>query len=291
VSIPVVNIRKGHSSNAAEHYADDFKKFITSEEPKTPSEISATWDDLVFEQRNQEYGAYVLRKHYVPNLYKGFLITVMLIFATIFSPALVKLFKGTEPVNTVVPRKLGYSELSAPPPIDKLKPPPPQIKIPRLQKVIKFVPPKVVKEQVTEEVPTIKELKEHESAADAVEGTDVVFDEPAPEIVEDENEIFTVVEQQPEFAGGYEAMMNFIRKNMVYPASARRMGIDGTVHVSFLVSKTGTISEAKILRGISPDCDAEAIRVINLMPPWKPGMQNGKPAYVRFIMPLKFRLH
>jgi len=290
VPIPV-NIRKDQSSTIVEHYSGEFKNFTTTEEPKPSPEISATWDDLVFQQRNQEYGAYVLRKHYVPNLYKGFLITVVLVFAAIFSPALVKLFTRTEAVTTVVPRKLGYSELSAPPPIDKLKPPPPQIKLPKLQRVIKFVPPKIVKEQVIEEVPTIKELKEHESAAIAVEGSDVVFDEPAPELVEDDNEIFTVVEQQPEFAGGYEAMMNFIRKNMVYPASARRMGIDGTVHVSFLVSKTGTISEAKILRGISPDCDAEAIRVINLMPPWKPGMQNGKPAYVRFIMPLKFRLH
>jgi len=291
VQIPVVNIPKAKSPKVIQHFSENYETSKLTEDRGHSIEIPGNFDDLIFENRNQAYGAYILRQHYVPNLYKGFLITIAVVLSAIFLPALVSYFNGAQPVDKTPGKKLVYSELSAPPPIDKLKPPPPQLQLPKLQKVIKFVPPKVVKEQVLEEVPTIKELKEHESAAIATEGTDVVFDEPIAEVVEDNNEIFTVVEQQPEFAGGYEAMMNFIQKNMVYPANARRMGIDGTVHVSFLVSKTGTISEAKILRGISPDCDAEAIRVINLMPPWKPGMQNGKPAYVRFIMPLKFRLH
>jgi protein TonB len=108
--------------------------------------------------------------------------------------------------------------------------------------------------------------------------------------VEEVEEIYTVVEQLPEFEGGYEAMMNFIKKNMVYPPSARRMQIEGTVHVSFIVSKTGAISDVKILRGIQTECDREAVRVVGMMPPWKPGKQNGKPVTVRFIMPLKFRM-
>jgi protein TonB len=166
--------------------------------------------------------------------------------------------------------------------------------LPKLQKVIKFVPPKVVKEEVVEEIPTIEEIKQNEVAAVEIEGpTEVVFEEPVKEVVveEDENKIFTVVEQNPEFVGGYEAMMNFIRKNMRYPASARRMGVDGTVYVSFVVDKTGSISEVKTIRGISADCDKEAMRVVSMMPAWKPGKQNGKPVFVRFVLPIKFKLN
>lgn len=254
-------------------------------------EESVSFDDIVFQNRNRDYGAYVLRKTYIRNVGIGLVITTILVALIILSPAIVKLFSSDEPVVQPPPRKMVYSELTAPPPIDKPKPPPPQVQLPKLKQVVKFVPPKVVKETVVEEVPTIEEIKQNEVAAVAVEGvTDVVFDEPAPEIIEESNEIFTVVEQQPEFAGGYEAMMLFIQRNMVYPAAARRMGIDGTVHVSFVVSKTGEISDIKVLRGISTECDKEAVRVISMMPPWIPGRQNGHPVNVRFIMPLKFRL-
>jgi protein TonB len=216
----------------------------------------------------------------------------LLILFIIYFPAIVALFKSEEVVEKAPPKKLVYTELSAPPPIDKPKPPPPQIQLPKLQKVIKFVPPKVVKEEVVEEVPTIEEIKQNEVAAVEVEGpTEVVFEEPVEEVVVDDNQIFTVVEQQPEFQGGYEAMMNFIKKNMRYPASARRMGVDGTVYVQFVVGKDGAITEVKTIRGISADCDKEAERVVNMMPPWKPGRQNGKPVFVRFVLPIRFKLN
>ena len=252
------------------------------------------WEDIVFERRNKEYGAYVLRTVYTKNVMKGVLITIAIVALIFYAPDIIALFKGEEVVEKAPPRKLVYTELSAPPPIDKPKPPPPQVQLPKLQKVIKFVPPKVVKEEVVEEVPTIEEIKQNEVAAVEVEGpTEVVFEEPVEEVVveEEEDKIFTVVEQQPEFQGGYEAMMNFIKKNMRYPASARRMGVDGTVYVSFVVSKDGSISEVKTIRGISADCDKEAIRVVSMMPPWKPGKQNGKPVFVRFVLPIKFKLN
>jgi protein TonB len=226
---------------------------------KASSNVMAQrWEDLIFENRNKAYGAYVLRTVYTKNVMKGVLLTIVIVALLFYSPDIIALFKGKEVVEKAPPRKLVYTELSAPPPIDKPKPPPPQVQIPKLQKVIKFVPPKVVKEEVVEEIPTIEEIKQNEVAAVEVEGpTEVVFEEPVEEVVvaEDENKIFTVVEQQPEFEGGYEAMMNFIKKNMRYPASARRMGVDGTVYVSFVVSKDGSISEVKTVRGISADCD------------------------------------
>lgn len=255
--------------------------------------LNQSWEDVVFEKRNKEYGAYVLRKVYGKNVIIGLLSTGVFILFIIFFPAIVALFQGEEVIEKVAPKKLVYTELSAPPPIDKPKPPPPQIQLPKLQKVIKFVPPKVVKEIVTEEVPTIQEIKENEVAAVEVEGpTEVVFDEPVEEVVvEDENQIFLVVEQNPEFQGGYEAMMGFIKKNMRYPASARRMGVDGTVYVQFVVGKDGSISEVKTIRGISADCDKEAERVVKMMPSWKAGRQNGKPVFVRFVLPIRFKLN
>jgi periplasmic protein TonB len=247
--------------------------------------------DIVFENRNRDYGAYVLRKGYSKNVLLGLAFTFLVVLVVILQPILSRMFNGGNEIAEAPPRKLVYSELSIPPSIDKPKPPPINAALPKLQKAIKFVAPKVVKEEIIEETPTIAEIKQNEIAAETLDGTDVVFDEPVAEVVEDTHEIFTVVEQQPEFSGGYDALANFLRSNMKYPPNARRMQIEGTVHVSFIVSKTGSISDVKILRGIMKECDEEAIRVVQRMPSWKPGMQNGHPVYVRMVMPLKFRLN
>jgi protein TonB len=284
-------VRFTHDTLMAERAANvnEEGKFYSADGPASPQ----TWDEMVFENRNQDYGAYVIRKGYSNAVTVGLGVTLLVVLFIIFYPTLVKIFGGTEEVVKTPPRKLVYTELSAPPSIDKPKPPPPQIQLPRLQKVIKFVPPRVVKDEIIEEVPTIQEIKENQTGAVAVEApAEIIFDEPVEEIiVEDEDQLFTVVDQQPEFEGGYEAMMAFIKQNMKYPANARRMQIEGTVHVSFIVSKTGSISEVKVLRGIMTECDREAVRVVQLMPAWKPGKQNGKNVNVRFILPLKFRLN
>ena len=255
--------------------------------------VAQRWDDIVFENRNQEYGAYPLRQRYSFNILLGVAITFLTVAFVLALPTLSGWFMNEPDTKIAIPKKLVYTELMAPPPIDKQKPLPPKVLLPKLQKVIKFVPPRVVKEQVVDEVPTIDDLKVNEVAAVAVDGdTDIVFDEPVEEVVaENPDEIFTVVEQQPEFAGGYDALTAFLKTNMQYPKLARKMGIEGTVHVSFLVSKTGSISEVKVLRGISAECDKEAIRVVEKMPAWTPGKQNGHPVHVRLVMPLKFRLN
>jgi periplasmic protein TonB len=265
--------------------SDEYLKALTAEENRH-------WDDIVFENRNREYGAYVVRRGYSSAVVIGLIATIIVSFLVIYFPAIVALFGNAEPEQVATPRKLVYTELSAPPPIDKPKPPPPQVSLPRLQKVIKFVPPKIVKEQINETVPTIEEIKQNETAAVAVEGpTEVILDEPVQEVVaEDENEIFVVVEQNPEFEGGYDAMMNFIKQNMKYPANARRMDIQGTVYVSFVVGKNGAITDVKVLRGFMKECDAEAVRVVQLMPAWKPGKQNGRNVNVRYTLPLKFKI-
>ena len=108
--------------------------------------------------------------------------------------------------------------------------------------------------------------------------------------VDNEDKPLSVVEQNPEFKGGYDAMQKFLRDKMNYPSLAQQSGIQGTVFVQFVVEKTGVISRIKILRGIGGGCDEEAIRVVKEMPAWTPGKQNGQVVPVMFQIPVKFQL-
>ncbi len=104
------------------------------------------------------------------------------------------------------------------------------------------------------------------------------------------DKIYTIVETQPEYVGGTVAMREFIASHMLYPDEARQKGIEGTTFISFIVNTEGAISEVQSVKGISPECDAEAIRVIKAMPNWIPGKQDGKTVNVRFVLPIKFAL-
>jgi TonB family protein len=105
-----------------------------------------------------------------------------------------------------------------------------------------------------------------------------------------EEDVFTVVEKMPEYPGGDDARVKFMVENIKYPEEARKNGVQGTVYVTFIVEKDGKVSNIKIIRGIGGGCDEEAVRVISLMPSWKPGFQRGKPVRVQFNMPVKFAL-
>jgi TonB family protein len=100
---------------------------------------------------------------------------------------------------------------------------------------------------------------------------------------------YTKFEEQPSYQGGYEAMLKTIRLNMKFPASARRNGVDGTVLVSFIVTKEGGVEDVKVARGLNRDCDLEAVRVVQLLNKWNPGRQRGRPVNVRFNLPIKFK--
>ena len=116
---------------------------------------------------------------------------------------------------------------------------------------------------------------------------------PAPEEEEEPEEqtIFEVVEQMPEFPnGGMAGLMQYLSKNIKYPTIAQENGTQGRVTVQFVVNKDGSIVDAKVLRGVDPYLDKEAVRVIMGMPKWKPGMQRGKPVRVKYTVPVMFRL-
>jgi len=105
-----------------------------------------------------------------------------------------------------------------------------------------------------------------------------------------ENQPYTVVEQMPTFPGGEEALKTFIVTNVKYPAIAREKGIQGKVFIKFVVTNTGSITNAKVVRGVDPSLDQEAIRVVESMPNWKPGMQNGENVVVSYTIPIEFKL-
>ena len=119
-----------------------------------------------------------------------------------------------------------------------------------------------------------------------IDDYDVVTVEPEPE----EEEIFMVVEDQPEFPGGTAALLEYLRKNIKYPAICRENNIQGRVLVTFIVNKDGAIVEPEVVKSVNPSLDKEALRVISQMPNWKPGYQRGKPVRVKFTVPVNFQL-
>ncbi|WP_291527771.1 energy transducer TonB [Bacteroides sp. UBA939] len=134
---------------------------------------------------------------------------------------------------------------------------------------------------------TVIASSEETGAAVEIKYVPVAVVEEEPE----EQTIFEVVEEMPEFPnGGMAGLMQFLSKNIKYPTIAQENGTQGRVTVQFVVNKDGSIVDAKVLRGVDPYLDKEALRVIGTMPKWKPGMQRGKPVRVKYTVPVMFRL-
>ncbi len=102
--------------------------------------------------------------------------------------------------------------------------------------------------------------------------------------------VFDVVEQMPEYPGGMQAMFKYMADNMKYPADAEKQKVEGRVLVQFIVETDGSVSNTEVLTRVFPSLDAEAVRVINKMPKWIPGKQNGKVVRVKYVIPVNFRL-
>ena len=141
---------------------------------------------------------------------------------------------------------------------------------------------------------------DNDTKAKAGKSGPVVYDMPIEEAMKAEKQqketpqkeevVFHVVEQMPEFPGGLGEAMKFLAKNIKYPVVAQQAKIEGQVIVQFVVGKDGSISDVMTVQGVSPDLDAEAMRVVSLMPKWNPGKQRGKAVSVKYTMPIMFRL-
>lgn len=144
----------------------------------------------------------------------------------------------------------------------------------------------IVEDDADVEETTIATSEETNQAVE-IKYVPVAVEEEEPE----EQTIFEVVEQMPEFPnGGMASLMQYLSKNIKYPTIAQENGTQGRVTVQFVVNRDGSIVDAKVLRGVDPYLDKEAIRVISSMPKWKPGMQRGKAVRVKYTVPVMFRL-
>src|SRR5688572_13628416 len=255
--------------------------------------MKTAWDNcinegrnaLVFETRNKNYGAYIIRREYSRTVLMAFLFSSILMIILICLPFIKSLFSsGTDKTTAFSETEI---TLMQPPPIDESQPPPPPPPPPPpVQQTIKFTPPVIVKDEEVpqdEPPPTQEELKDVAAGVVTQEG-----DKDAIELPIDEPgtgdapvEIFTIVEEMPSFPGGEAALVKYLSENIRYPARARENGITGRVFVTFIIGKDGKVTESKILRGIGGGCDEEALRVVNSMPQWRPGKQRGEPVMVQ----------
>ena len=261
-------------------------------------------NDIVFENRNKLYGAYALRKGYGQTMQRSVLIGVTMFLLMIMLPNLYARLVP-KPKATDIAYVVEFVDVDIKPDAKPLPPPVKEIPQPKEKTVKNTIFEVLPDEKVDVEYapPTTDELvnaKPGQETVNGIEGLDNVT--PPVESVSPgkgrsielepavEKDYLDVVEQRPEFLGGNEAMAAFLQKNLKYPSQASRANIQGRVFVQFTVGADGKIENVKSIKGIGFGCDEEAVRVIKLMPEWKPGKQSGIPVRVRFTMPIVFQM-
>lgn len=258
--------------------------------------VSEGRNDLVFEHKHKDYGAYEIRRRYNRTVAIALAITSITFFFLISIPAIMDFINNQlEEKITVV--DITPTDLLAPPPIDETEPPPPPPPPPPVMETVKFTPPVVEDDVVEEDPPPVQTEETPQISTVTQEGSGdneiIIPENTGNGVVEPVIEApLTIVEQMPAFPGGEAEMMKYIQKNVQYPQVEKEAGISGTCYVTFVVEKDGNITDVKILRGVSggKGCDNEAMRVVKSMPNWKPGKQNGREVRVQFNLPIKFTL-
>jgi periplasmic protein TonB len=268
--------------------------------------LKTEWLDVVFTDRNKTYGAYQLRKNNGRNTMVALLITGTLFVFAVSLPTIINKIKGLIPPPKEEV-KIQEVVLIPPPPINEKTPPPPPPPSAEPQKPkvdqVKFPPP-IVKpdEQVREkDPPTQKDLETVDPGQKDIKGDPtqtVRIDEPvgnapvsAAVVESNPNEIFTSVEQLPEFPGGVEKFYAYLRKVLRYPAVAQENGVQGRVNVTFVVERDGSLTDVKAAgRALGSGLEEEAIRVLKSSPKWNPGKQNGRAVRVQYTVPVVFTL-
>jgi len=249
---------------------------------------AVTLEDIVFELRNKEYGAFVLRKKFRKYLTIAFVITVICAAAIILIPFIKALNNKGEQVvlmqNTVATmEKVENNDIPPPPP----PPPPPPAAV---EQQVKYVAPVVV-DSVKEEVQIaiVSDVKEEAVNEAPPEKIEVVVQEE--EAIVEEEQVFIIVEEPATFQGGdLNSFRTWVEKNLEYPAVAAENGISGKVYVQFAVNSKGEVVDVKILRSVDQSLDKESIRVIMTSPKWNPARQGGKAVKQQFVIPLSFVL-
>lgn len=163
-----------------------------------------------------------------------------------------------------------------------------ELPLPKLKKK-KIIVFEVVENNPDIEIPDV-ELANTEELGEAVEAVDVVEEVPMEPEVDDSVIPFAIIEEKPEFIGGEAGVLAFIAQNIKYPELAKEIQIQGVVYVEFVVGKDGSVKDVVLKRGVDPLLDKEALRVVQMMPKWKPGKQRGQVVNVSYIIPIRFKL-
>ena len=270
--------------------------------------ISNEWTDLVFEGRNQSYGAYQLRKGTAKRNVWALIIVGLaaaLLYLGLQLQKMAEANKKVENTQAVELAKLNTEKKEAKVEKKEIIKQEPEKVVEQVKSSVKFTAPVIKKDSEVKEEDEIKldEVQKSDKAVGAftVEGNDevggavlkakddIAAPEPPKHVVE-ETKIFTVVEQMPMYPGGDAALMGYLRDNIHYPTIAAENGVQGRVVVGFVVERDGSITDVKILRGVDPSLDREAMRVVKSMPRWNPGKQNGSAVRVKYQVPVSFRL-
>ncbi|GAB4035727.1 energy transducer TonB [Spirosoma jeollabukense] len=269
-----------------------------------PETVALSYDEIIFQNRNRAYGAFVLRQQYRSIITRAVGLGIGLFLAALAAPTLYARFWPENLVNSELSMKEVTLTKLAEPPAEKPLIIPPAEQAPAVN-TVRNLPLVVMPEaDVVEETlpPTVEDFKEATSGTETAEGTGDVEviaapETKAPTVQEKALEIeskaeteFVIVEQQPEFPGGMEALRIFLGNNLHYPRAAASAGVSGRVYVSFVVNTDGSLTDLQVLKGIGFGCDEEAIRVMQKMPRWKPGKQSGRAVRVKFNLPISFAL-
>jgi len=250
-----------------------------------------TFDEIVFEHRNKEYGAYTLRKKYNRNVIIALLIGIVIMASAIITPYLNA--KAAENRQKRTEREVAIEMENLDQPNETVAPPPPPPPPPQdVVQQAKYVPPVVVDSVKPEEA---QQLMTADEAQVEIQNEDVnieIVEEVKEEVQEEEPEPepFVVVEEMPMFPGGDAALLTYIAEHTNYPEVAKENNIQGRVIVRFCVTSKGTINQVSVLKGVDPELDKEAIRVVESLPGFKPGKQGGKPVPVWYMVPITFTL-
>ncbi|MBC5994757.1 energy transducer TonB [Pontibacter cellulosilyticus] len=268
--------------------------------------LSATFNEVIFKDRNKGYGAYQLRHVYDRNI-KFAVVCATIVFAgAIFTPLIKSKFFPPQEVKDTLSTE-GYKVIELTNVI-------PEIEKPKVEEQVAVAPkekvktaiytePKIVPNNANVEEKILANQDELKGAAfsnEKIDGIelktpDAVIVNEAPSGLdsgksEEAPSVFVHVEEMPEFKGGEKAMMNYIGKKINYPSAAQRENIQGLVVVTFVVAPNGEIRDAEVLKGLGYGTDEEALRVVRGMPNWKPGKQNGRPVAVRYTLPIRFSM-
>lgn len=260
---------------------------------------SLEWREIIFQGKNKEYGAYQMRQQSDKRHNRSMIIITVVAIIGFSAPTLIEMVKPKKAAEkmTEVTQLSTFKKAEVKNDIKKAGPvePPPALKT-----TVKFTAPVIKKDEEVNENEEIKSQEELMTAKGSISIADVkgnddlhgadIADIKQNVTQEEPEKIWDVIEQNPEFPGGYEELMKFLSTNIKYPAIAAENGIQGKVILQFVVSKTGAISDIVVVRSLDPSCDREAIRVVRMLPKWIPGKQNGENVNVRYTLPVSFTL-